>query len=84
MRAGVVGIEGLGIGNASGTLASEAALAVLVPSCGVAVATEQLWIPPVAVIGTWFVVYIGTNGALSYGSDQINHRLLPRFGLGKY
>jgi hypothetical protein len=82
-RGVVNGVEGGLISSASsavGTMLGEAALqASFVP----AVASEQLWLPPVAYWGSFGAGYLGTNYTLGAIADFANQSIIyPLFNLG--
>jgi RHS repeat-associated protein len=76
-RAGINGVEGLGISAISAKVATTSSEAILAPSISLAVKTKQPWIPPVAVVLTWVTTYAATNFALSYASDKANENVMP-------
>jgi RHS repeat-associated protein len=77
-RAGIKGVEGLSIAEISVFAADNASTAVLDPSLALSAETGQLWIPPVAVGGTWVLTYLLVDAGLSTLADnKLDPRIMP-------
>lgn len=84
LRATVNGFQGIGISfasSAAGTMLGEAALGA---SMAPAVASEQLWLPPVAYWAGWGTGYLATNYALGNLAEKANREVIyPLLDLGE-
>ena len=83
-RAGLVGGEGAVTSWASSGVANAAALALVTPTCGLAVATGQPWVVPVGVVGGWVITYATVNVTISTAFNHFNNDIFPVLGLGNY
>jgi RHS repeat-associated protein len=72
-RALLAGGEGLLISAATQTLSVKASIAVF--GATLPLGPSAPWLPPVALAGTYFGVYIPTTLALSYGADWANEQI---------